>query len=107
MIEHLLTPLISERFLTEPRYREGHIRIINALPGRRVLGVHVPEMKRLAKQLSKSSDVMKLLHEFKACHAADPFSLTYEETVIWGLVIDSAKFLGRYVNPYCLIIFQL
>ena len=32
MIEHLLTPLISERFLTEPRYREGHIRIINALP---------------------------------------------------------------------------
>lgn len=91
MIEHLLTPLISERFLTEPRYREGHIRIINALPGRRILGVHVPEMKHLARQLSKSSDVMKLLQEFKACHAADPFSLTYEETVIWGLVINAVK----------------
>ena len=91
MIEHLLTPLISGRFLTEPRYREGHIRIINALPKRKILGVHVPDMKRLAKQLSKSSDVMKLLQEFKACHAVDPFSLTYEEIVIWGLVIDSVK----------------
>lgn len=91
MIEHILTPLISERFLTESRYREGHIRIINALPKRRILGVHVPEMKRLAKQLSKRSDVVKLLQEFKACHASDPFCLTYEETVIWGLVIDSVK----------------
>ncbi len=78
-MEHLLTPLISERFLTESRYREGHIRIINALPGRRILGVHVPEMKHLAKQLPVSADVMKLLQEFKACNAADPFCLTYEE----------------------------
>lgn len=89
MIEDFLTPLIAERFLTEPRYREGHVRIINALPGRRILGVHVPEMKRLAMELSKRSDVVELLQGFRDSYNTDPYSLSYEETVVWGLVINS------------------
>ena len=53
MIEERLTPLICERFLNEEKYRQGHIRIINALPERRILGLHLPEMKQVAKVLAK------------------------------------------------------
>ena len=47
MIENLLLPHICERFRKEEHYREGHMRIINALPCRRVLGLHLPEMKKI------------------------------------------------------------
>ena len=53
MIEHLLQPLICERFLTDAQYREGHLRVVNALPERRVMGLHSPEIKQVAKQLSR------------------------------------------------------
>ena len=56
MIEHLLTPLISQRFLDEERYRNGHLRVINALDDVRILGVHIPELKKLAKELSRRTD---------------------------------------------------
>ena len=52
MIEHLLQPLVPERVRNDARYRDGHLRVVNALPARRVLGLHTPEMKQLAKQLS-------------------------------------------------------
>ena len=47
MIEHLLHPLVCERFKSDARYREGHLRVVNALPERRVLGLHSPEIKPL------------------------------------------------------------
>ena len=53
MIDYLLQPLICERFLTDARYREGHLRVVNALPERRVVGLHSPEIKQVAKQLSR------------------------------------------------------
>ena len=53
MIDHLLQPLVCERFLTDARYREGHLRVVNALPERRVMGLHSPEIKQVAKQLSR------------------------------------------------------
>ena len=53
MIDHLLQPLVCERFLTDTRYREGHLRVVNALPERRVLGLHSPEIKAVAKQFSR------------------------------------------------------
>ena len=31
MIRLLLQPLVCERFLTDARYREGHLRVVNAL----------------------------------------------------------------------------
>ena len=34
MIRLLLQPLVCERFLTDARYREGHLRVVNALPER-------------------------------------------------------------------------
>lgn len=91
MIVDLLTPLISARFLAEERYRQGHIRIINALPDRKILGVHVPEMKNLAKQLARRPDVWDILQGFEREYRADPTSLYYEELVVWGLTINVLK----------------
>ncbi len=84
MIEHILTPLISERFLSDERYREGHLRVLNALPGRRVLGLHTPQMKQLAKALSKE-DGSGYIERFEQ---ADADALVYEETLVWGFLIN-------------------
>ena len=91
MIEEKLTPLICQRFLNEEKYRQGHIRIINALPGRRILGLHLPEMKQVAKTLAKQADVLEILHAFEQEYQANRFSLTYEETLVWGLTINALK----------------
>ena len=105
MIEDKLIPLICERFLNDEKYRQGHIRIINALTERRILGLHLPEMKQAAKTLAKQADVLDILHAFEQEHQADRFSLTYEETLVWGLTINALKcsweerlsFLKRYI----------
>ena len=46
MIEHILQPLVCERFKNDAKYRDGHLRVVNALPSRRVLGLHSHEMKQ-------------------------------------------------------------
>ena len=91
MIEERLIPLICQRFLTEEKYRQGHIRIINALPGRRILGLHLPEMKQVAKALAKQADAWDVLHAFEQEFQKDRFCLTYEETLVWGLTINALK----------------
>lgn len=91
MIEERLTPLISERFLNEKKYRQGHIRIINALPGRKILGLHLPGMKQVAKELAKQPNPIALIHTFEQEHEKDRFSLAYEETLVWGLTINALK----------------
>lgn len=91
MIEERLKPHISERFLNEEKYRQGHIRIINALPSRRIMGLHLPEMKQVAKEIAKEPDVKDTLHAFENEHRKARFSLNYEETLVWGLTINALK----------------
>ena len=91
MIEERLTPLVCERFLNDEKYRQGHIRIINALPGRKILGLHLPEMKQVSKELAKQANVLNVLHDFEQEHQAERFLLTYEETLVWGLTINALK----------------
>ena len=91
MIEERLTPLVCERFLNDEKYRQGHIRIINALPERRLLGLHLPEMKQVAKELAKQANVQDIIRSFEQEHQTDRFSLTYEETLVWGLAINALK----------------
>ena len=91
MIVEKLTPLICERFLNDANYRKGHIRIVNALPGRNILGLHTPEMKLMAKELAKQNNVMEVIHGFAEEHSKNRFSLAYEETVIWGLTLNALK----------------
>ena len=102
MIEHLLHPLVCERFRDDARYREGHLRVVNALPGRRVLGLHSPEMKLVAKQIARAGCEVVLpggVHQICSdgkqvirCFEALPSdALCYEETVIWGFLINNIK----------------
>ena len=89
MIEHLLTPLISQRFLDEERYRNGHLRVINALDDVRILGVHIPQLKKLAKELSRRPDAADLIASFEAESVKG--TLCFEEKVVWGLMINALK----------------
>lgn len=96
MIEEMLQPLVSVRFATEPKYREGHIRIINALPGRRIMGLHVPDMKKVAKELARREDAADIIRGFEKESEAESTGiygsrLTYEETVVWGLMVNAMK----------------
>ena len=99
MIEHLLQPLVCERFVNDERYRMGHLRVINALPVRRVLGLHLPEVKQLAKQLWREGCEVELPNgERRVCidgkglvRCFEHLSLTelcYEETLVWGFLIN-------------------
>ena len=116
MIEHLLQPLVCERFKSDTRYRDGHLRVVNALPERRVLGLHSPETKAVAKQLSREGGEVVMTDEthrmctngaevIRAFEAVPSEYLCYEETVIWGYLINLEKcslderlaMLGRYV----------
>ena len=116
MINHFLRPLVCERFRTEERYREGHLRVVNALPERRVLGLHSPEIKQVAKSLSREGGEVVMpdgthricvngAEVIRAFEAVPSESLCYEETVIWGYLINLEKcslddrlaMLSRYV----------
>ena len=116
MIEHLLQPLVCERFLGDARYRDGHLRVVNVLPARRVLGLHSPEMKQLARQLTREGgEVLLPGGERRVCvngaaviacfEGVPSTSLCYEETVVWGFLINNEKcmlaqrlaMLSRYV----------
>ena len=89
MIENLLIPLISQRFLDEERYRNGHLRVINALDDVRILGVHIPQLKKLAKELSRRPDAADLIASFEAESVKG--TLCFEEKLVWGLMINAIK----------------
>ena len=102
MINHLLHPLVCERFRSDARYREGHLRVVNALPERRVMGLHSPEIKQVAKQLSREGGKLVMpdgTHRIctngseviRAFEVVPSESLCYEETVIWGYLINLEK----------------
>ncbi len=91
MIKDLLEPLVPERFRTDERYRNGHIRIINALPGRKIQGVHTPEIRNLAKELAVRDDCRDILRGFEQEESARFGSLTHEEMTVWGFMISYIK----------------
>lgn len=87
MIENILLPYVSDRFAGEPRYREGHVRIVNPLPGVPVLGLHIPDMKKIAKELAAGDGMPALLEGFETAGQG----LYYEEKLVWGLMLDCMK----------------
>lgn len=86
MIENILKPYVSERFVNDPAYREGHVRIVNPLPGTVVMGLHVPEMKKIARELAGSGDAFAIAGGFAVAE-----SLLHEEKIVWGLMLDYMK----------------
>ena len=92
------------------------MRVVNALPERRVVGLHLPEIKTVAKQLSREGGEIVMpdgthlmcangAEVIRAFEAVPSECLCYEETVIWGYLINLEKcslderlaMLGRYV----------
>lgn len=94
----MLRPLVADRFLNDERYRNGHVRIINAQPGVRIMGLHIPDMKMVAKRLAGREDAPEFADKFwkeagrQSEGGVQP--LYYEEKVIWGFLINALK-----VNP--------
>ena len=92
------------------------MRVVNALPERRVMGLHSPEIKQVAKLLSREGGEVVMpdgtyqncangTEVIRAFEAVPSECLCYEETVIWGYLINLEKcsleerlaMLGRYV----------
>lgn len=87
MIENLLEPYIPEKFRNDEKYRNGHIRIVNPLPGTRIIGLHIPDMKRVATALAASQDAAALPGKF----LENSGNLFYEEKMVWGYVLNRLK----------------
>lgn len=85
MIENMLIPYISPGFAESERYRQGQVKIVNPLPGTPVLGLHVPDMKKVARDLVRRDGFRDMLDGFEGQKA-----LYHEEKVIWGLMLDYA-----------------
>ena len=92
------------------------MRVVNALPERRVMGLHSPEIKQVAKLLTREGgEVVMPDGTHRICtggadvirtfEAVPSEGLCYEETVIWGYLMNLEKcslderlaMLGRYV----------
>ena len=103
-----MEPLVAERFRNEEKYREGHIRIINPLPGREIWGLHIPDMRKLARELAAREDAMEIVSGLERAAALGrgcEGALSHEEMTVWGMMINAMKkacrmeLLRRYV-PY-------
>lgn len=96
MLQDILEPLVCERFRSDERYRTGHLRVINALPHRKVVGLHTPQMKEMARVINcegiagvipKGADGITCFEESESKHG----NLTHEEMMIWGFLINLHK----------------
>ncbi len=106
MIEDILTPHISPRFASEEKYRLGHIRVINPLPEQKVLGLHIPDMKKIAADLAASENREQIIQGFENVSTTtatgrdkkdmdskdrNAGQLSHEEKTVWGLILDKMK----------------
>ena len=91
MIENLLEPLVSERFRNDEKYRLGHVRILNPLPGRAVMGLHIPDMKKVARTLAVREDAVRIITDFEKESGKGREALAHEEQMVWGMMINFVK----------------
>lgn len=89
MIEDILLQSVPDKFRDDARYREGHIRILNPMPRVRVLGLHIPDMRKTAKELASLPDAADMAGRFEK--EASLENLCYEEIVVWGLMLNKMK----------------
>ena len=110
---NLLQPLVCERFLTDTRYWEGYLRVVNALPERRVMGLNSPEIKQVAKQLSREGGEVVMLdgthricangtEVIRAFEAVPSKGLCYEEPS-FGAILSTSKSTRSMSGWRCLV----
>ena len=86
ILDKILLPLAEKRNAGNEEYLERHKRIINTLPYREVLGLYIPEMIKVAKELSREKTNAKtILSRFLATNS---HKLFFEEMLIWGFLIN-------------------
>lgn len=89
--------LVDGKYLSDPHYREWHLRIIAPPPGTKVYGLHTPQMKALARELVAGGDWRRQIGEWKDhVPLVGEGGLSLEERMIWGFAID---FAGK-VSPF-------
>ncbi len=74
----MLTPL------AEPSYRDFHVKLVPELSADQMLGVRMPTLRKLARQLAAGPDLHLILED----RSPDRY---YEETIVRGAVIGAAK----------------
>ena len=90
--ETYLAQFVPERFLNDEKYRRGHIAILAPAEGTRILGMHTPEMKKVAKEMVRKGEWREQVSLWTSRQPlTGPDGLTHEERMIWGLVLDYAK----------------
>lgn len=77
-----LLPLLLP--LAEPAYRDFHVKLVPELDASQMLGIRMPALRKLGRELAKGPDAAIIL----ADRTPDTY---YEETVIRGVVIACAK----------------
>lgn len=94
---------ICPRFLTEEKYRKGHIAILNALSETIILGVHIPDIKALAKDIQKRGEADEVLNDLEQRakgalrhDAADVMCV--EEKLLWGILAGSLKDVSQRIE---------
>ena len=82
-------PEVCDKFLNDEHYRKGHIHILACKPGTEVIGLHKPEMQKLAKEIVRREDWHECIKDWEDYAGICP--LSHDERSIWGLCIDYAK----------------
>lgn len=70
--------------LVDMKYRDFHLKLVPEADRTPMLGVRMPELRRIGKELARSADANAILHD----HTPDTY---HEETIIRGVVIGAAK----------------
>ena len=70
--------------LAEPAYRDFHIKLVPELDATQMLGVRMPALRKLGRELAKGPEAAQIL----ADRTPDTY---YEETVVRGVVTGCAK----------------
>jgi len=92
LTEQYLTSFVPERFTNDEHYRNGHIHILAPKEGTRILGMHTPEMKKVAKSIAKDGRWKEQLNHWKNHQPlTGAEGLTHEERMIWGLTVNYIK----------------
>lgn len=70
--------------LAEPAYRDFHVKLVPELDADHMLGVRMPALRKLGRELAKGPDAARIL----ADRTPDTY---YEETVVRGVVTACAR----------------
>ena len=83
--------ILGELFkLCDNNYAEFHSKLIPNIPREKIIGVRVPEMRKLAKEYSKSEEAKLFLNDLPHKY--------YDENLLHGMLISEIKDYDECIN---------